>query len=62
MSAPHKLVAARLPLSLVSQAQRYADLYRTTVSQLIRQGLELRLRAPALPLPGPATSSETACE
>src|SRR5712692_7381169 len=39
-----KIVACRLPETLIDQAQRYADLYHTSLSALLREGLEWRLR------------------
>ena len=51
MAEPSKLVAARLPVALVTEAERYAILARTTVSHLLRQGLELRLHAHRWPVP-----------
>ena|SRR2546430_7271066 len=45
-----KLVAVRLPMALFHSASRYADLYHTSVSALLREGLETRLHgAPHTP-------------
>jgi hypothetical protein len=38
-----KLVAARLPIALFNAATRHADLYHTSVSALLREGLTMRL-------------------
>ena len=43
MAESTRLVAARIPDTLAEEAERYALLARTTLSHLIRQGLELRL-------------------
>jgi hypothetical protein len=40
---PWKAVAVKLPPNLLEEVGRYADLYHVSVSQLIREGLELRL-------------------
>jgi len=40
---PWKAVAVKLPPDLLEEVGRYADLYHTSVSALIREGLELRL-------------------
>ncbi len=47
-----KIVACRLPQTLIAEAQRYADLYHSSMSELLRQGLEYRLScAPWPPAP-----------
>ena len=46
---PLKVAAVRLPQELIDAAQRHADLYHTSVSTLLREGLELRLRSPQPP-------------
>jgi hypothetical protein len=40
---PWKAVAVKLPPELLDAVQRYSDLHRINVSQLIREGLEWRL-------------------
>jgi hypothetical protein len=41
---PLKVIACRLSPSLIAEAQRYADLHHSSVSTLLREGLELRLQ------------------
>lgn len=43
MAESTRLVAARIPDTLAEEAKRYALLARTTLSHVIRRGLELRL-------------------
>src|SRR5437763_1809369 len=50
-----KLVAVRLPIALYQSAQRYADLYRTNLSALLREGLEMRLQEGPSQAEGPIT-------
>lgn len=50
---PRKAVAVKLPPVLEAQVRRYADLYHTSVSRLLCEGLALRLSHPAEP-PGAA--------
>lgn len=50
---PRKAVAVKLPPALEAQVRRYADLYHTSVSRLLCEGLALRLGHPAEP-PGAA--------
>jgi hypothetical protein len=45
-------VLARIPQDLADQVKRYAQVHRCTVSELIRDGLEMRLEAE---VPGRAT-------
>jgi hypothetical protein len=55
MSEALKIMACRLPQTLIDQAQRHADLYRTSLSQLLREGLEYRLSCKTWP-PRPQTT------
>jgi hypothetical protein len=41
--APLKVIAVRLPQTLIAQAERHADLHHTSISALLREGLEMRL-------------------
>jgi hypothetical protein len=42
-------LVARVPQALVDAVKRYASLHRCTVSELIREGLEMRLEAGEVP-------------
>jgi hypothetical protein len=50
-------VTIRLPRSLIEAAQRYSDLYRTSVSAMCREALEYRLKS--VPLPDLQPRTET---
>jgi hypothetical protein len=41
---PWKALAVKLPPELLSEAQRYSDLYRIPLSTLLREGLAMRLQ------------------
>jgi hypothetical protein len=40
---PWKAVAVKLPPQMMAEAERYADLYHTSLSALLREGLVLRM-------------------
>lgn len=44
--APLKAIAVKLPPELHDAVQRYSDLHHIRISDLIREGLELRLHGP----------------
>lgn len=51
---PQKAIAVKLPPALHAEVLRYADLYHISISNLIREGLMLRLRPQARPDTGEA--------
>src|SRR5437016_12636105 len=52
---PHwKALAVKLPVEVIDELRRYSDLHGVTISQLIREGLDMRLHGPqqtTVPIP-----------